>query len=181
MGKIIPFRSLDESCENCWYYMIPKEPKKKVEKEECHKDCQHEHQHESPKEDDLPLHNYCKHPDRMKEGCVSRLNIKQQGLHQEPGDWCPKYTSDDSPIMKMLQFLGEMKFTLLNMRFANRGAGGGNLDGASEAYRELVDQFYLGNKKIMTINQYKAAKRDPKYFSTYIDETFDLYKKMSRE
>lgn len=181
MGKVLAFRGHEESCANCWYYMIPREPKKKVKKEECHKECQHDCQQESPKEKDLPAHNYCRHPDRVKDGCLSREFIVQQGLHREPGEWCPKYASLDSPVMKMLQSLADMKFALFNIRFAQKDAQDGKTDAPAQEYQELLEQFFLKNKKIMTINQYKAARRDPKYFAAYIDELFGVYKKKSKE
>ncbi len=49
-----------------------------------------------------------------------------------------------------------------------------------EEYRELVDQLYRENKKLMTINQYKAAKRDPQYFASLIDELAGYYAQKSK-
>jgi hypothetical protein len=80
--------------------------------------------------------------------------------------------------MKKLQFISAVKFLLLCMQHRLRSS----LDGIEKAYeyRELVDQFYMENKKLMTINQYKAAKRDSGYFVTLIEETIHYYKKMSK-
>ncbi len=50
----------------------------------------------------------------------------------------------------------------------------------ADEYRELVDQFYQENRNLMTINQYKAAKRDPVYFASLIEETTEYYKQQSK-
>jgi hypothetical protein len=49
-----------------------------------------------------------------------------------------------------------------------------------EEYRELVDKFYQENRKLMTINQYKATKRDAGYFAALIEETIGYYKQESK-
>jgi hypothetical protein len=50
----------------------------------------------------------------------------------------------------------------------------------ADEYRELLDQFYMENKKLMTINQYKAARRDQKHFVALIEEVLEYYKKESK-
>jgi thiamine biosynthesis lipoprotein ApbE len=50
----------------------------------------------------------------------------------------------------------------------------------AEEYVELVDQFYQENRKLMTINQYKAAKRDPRYFVSLVEEITEYYKQKSK-
>lgn len=50
----------------------------------------------------------------------------------------------------------------------------------AEEYVELVDQFYQENRKLMTINQYKAAKRDPRYFVSLIEEMSEYYTQKSK-
>ncbi len=50
----------------------------------------------------------------------------------------------------------------------------------AEEYVELVDQFYQENRKLMTINQYKAAKRDPRYFVSLIEEITEYYTHKSK-
>jgi thiamine biosynthesis lipoprotein ApbE len=84
----------------------------------------------------------------------------------------------DSPAMKKLQFISGIKFMLLCMqqslkRYADE------IEQAEE-YVELVDQFYQENRKLMTINQYKAAKRDSRYFVSLIEEMSEYYKQKSK-
>ena len=50
----------------------------------------------------------------------------------------------------------------------------------ADEYRELVDQFYMEYRKLMTINQYKAAKRDQKHFVALIEEALECFRKESK-
>ncbi len=96
----------------------------------------------------------------------------------DPGNWCPKYVSEDSPAMKKLQFASGIKFVLLCMQ--QRLKNHAEPIEKTDEYRELVDQFYMEYRKFMTINQYKAAKRDTKHFATLIEEVLKYYKKESK-
>jgi hypothetical protein len=160
MGKVLSFRRPEESCANCWYYIVPRE---------------------SSGEHDQSSGNYCGHPDRVTNCIVSHLMIEKLGLHRDSGQWCPKYISINSPVMKKLQSLAGIRFILFNLRRGLGNLPAGEVDTASDEYRDLVDQFYLEHKKITTINQYKAARRDPEYFVTLIDEAFVYYKRKSIE
>jgi hypothetical protein len=157
MGKVLAFRGADENCANCWYYT---------------------HHRNDQKGKVASSTGYCRHPDRTKDFFPSHPVIERLGLHCEPGQWCPKYVHVDSSAMKKLQFISGIKFVLSCMRQSMKTYDSG-IEKADE-YRELVDQFYLENKKLMTINQYKAAKRDPVYFAALIDETTQYYKLKSR-
>jgi len=159
MGKVLVFRRPDESCANCWYYIVPRESRRELDK---------------------PAGNYCGHPDRVKDGHLDRMMIKKLKLCRDEGQWCPKYVNIDSPVMKKLQSVAGIRFALFNLQRIPGSLSAGKVNTASDEYRELLDHFYLENKKIMTINQYKAAKRDPDYFITLIDEAFEYYKKKSR-
>jgi hypothetical protein len=160
MVKVLVFRRPDESCASCWYYIIPRG---------SHWDL------------DQPSGNYCGHPDRVKDCHLNRMTIRNLNLYRDSGQWCPKYINIDSPVMKKLQSIAGIRFILFNMQRVPGNPSVGKADNDSDEYRELLDRFYLENKKIMTINQYKAAKRDPDYFITMIDEAFEYYKRKSRE
>jgi len=80
--------------------------------------------------------------------------------------------------MKKLQFVSGIKFALLCMQ--QRLKIHAEPIEKAEEYRELVDQFYVEYKKLMTINQYKAAKRDQGYFVSLIEESIEYYKKESK-
>jgi len=159
MTKVLAFRRPEESCGTCWYYIG---------------------QRESHWELDQPRGSYCGHPDRVKDCFLDRLLIEKMGLHRESHEWCPKYVAKDSSIMKKLQFVAGIRFALFNLQRGSVGLPLGQGAAASDDYRELVDQFYLENKKIVTINQYKAAKRNPEYFISLIDEAFEYYQRKSR-
>jgi hypothetical protein len=159
MGKVLVFRKPDESCANCWYYIVPRE---------------------SHWEPDKPAGNYCGHPDRVKDCHLNRVIIEKMGLRRDSGQWCPKYINIDSPVMKKLQSVAGIRFALFNLQRIPGSLPVEKVNTDSDEYRELLDHFYLENKKIMTINQYKAAKRNPDYFITLIDEAFEYYKKKSR-
>jgi hypothetical protein len=157
MGKVLAFRGRGENCTNCWYY--------------------------SSRRNDY-LGNidssigYCRHPVHTQYAAPTPLLITQLGLNCNPDKWCPKYVHVDSPAMKKLQFISGIKFMFLCMqqslkRYADE------IEQAEE-YVELVDQFYQENRKLMTINQYKAAKRDPRYFVSLIDEMSEYYKQKSK-
>jgi hypothetical protein len=157
MGKVLAFRGPEEKCANCWYY--------------------------TPHSSDLKEHTvsfagYCRHPDRMKASCPDHPVVERLGLHCDSGQWCPKYVNVDSPAMKKLQFVSGIKFILLCMkqRLKNDTA---EME-KDEEYRELVDKFYQENRKLMTINQYKATKRDAGYFAALIEETIGYYKHESK-
>lgn len=157
MGKVLAFRGSEENCTNCWYY--------------------------APHRNDYTgragsLTGYCRHPDRTKDSYPTRLLIEQLGLHCNHGQWCPKYVHVDSPAMKKLQFVSGIKFVLLCMQQRLKSYAYG-IENAEE-YRELVDQFYQENRKLITINQYKAAKRDPRYFDSLIKEITEYYKHKSK-
>ena len=157
MGKVLAFRGRGENCTNCWYY--------------------------TPHRDDYSGNavssiGYCRHPVRTKDTTPSPLLIKQLGLNCNHGKWCPKYVHVDSPAMKKLQFVSGIKFVLLCMQQRLKRYAA-EIENAEE-YRELVDQFYQENRKLMTINQYKATKRDPKYFASLIDEITEYYKQKSK-
>lgn len=158
MGKVLAFRGADESCANCWYYTP--------------------HRNEG-REKTASFSGYCRHPDRTKDLCPGNPVIERLGLHCESGRWCPKYVHVDSPAMKALQFISGIKFVLLCIQKSVKTHDTGTEK--ADEYRELVDQFYLANKKLITINQYKRAKRDWTYFASLIDETLQYYKKKSRE
>jgi len=80
--------------------------------------------------------------------------------------------------MKKLQFASGIKFVLLCMQQRLKSHGT-DVEKTNE-YNELVDQFYQENKKLITINQYKAAKRDPGYFAFLMEEITAYYKKKSK-
>jgi hypothetical protein len=79
--------------------------------------------------------------------------------------------------MKALQFISGIKFVLLCMQKIVTTHDTGTAK--AYEYREFVNQFYLANKKLMTINQYKRTKRDHVYFPALLDETFQYYKQKS--
>ncbi len=157
MGKVLAFRRPEENCTNCWYY-APHHPDYKG----------------------IPVSStgYCRHPLRTKNAYPSRLLIKLLGLHCNPGQWCPKYVNVASPAMKKLQFVSGIKFLLSCMQ--QRMKSSAAVIEKADEYRELVDQFYQENRNLMTINQYKAAKRDPVYFAALIEETTEYYKQQSK-
>ncbi len=157
MGKVLAFRRPEERCANCWYY------------------TPHDNDH---KGHSVSFAGYCRHPDRAKAACPDHPVIERLGLHCDSAHWCPKYVNVDSPAMKKLQFVSGIKFVLLCMRQRLKShAAGIEKD---DEYRELVDQFYQENRKLMTINQYKATKRDAGYFATLIEETIEYYKQESK-
>jgi hypothetical protein len=80
--------------------------------------------------------------------------------------------------MKKLQFVSGIKFALLCMQ--QRLKSHAEPIEKADEYRELVDQLYIEYKKLMTINQYKAAKRDQKHFVALIEEALEYYKKESK-
>lgn len=160
MAKVLAFRRADESCANCWYYFTPRGDNWNF---------------------DQPSGNYCGHPDRVKDCHLSRMTIRKLDLYRDSGQWCPKYVNVDSPVMKKLQSIADIRFVLFNLQRVPGSLSVGRADAESDEYRELLDRFYLDNRRIMTINQYKAAKRDPDYFITVIDEAFEYYKRKSRE
>jgi hypothetical protein len=157
MAKILAFRRPEENCTNCWYHSPPRG---------------------NHKDQAVPPVGYCRHPDRAKNSDPAHPARKELLLPCDPGNWCPKYVSADSSVMKKLQFVSEIKFVLMCMRQRLKS----NADPVEKAdeYRELVDQFYMEYKKQMTINQYKAAKRDEKHFVALIEEAFEYYKKESK-
>jgi hypothetical protein len=157
MGKVLAFRGADENCANCWYYTPHRN---------------------DPTGQAASSTGYCRHPDRAINSCLCHPVIERLGLHCMPDQWCPKYVHVDSTAMKTLQFISGIKFVLLCMQ---RRVKTYNTEAEkTDEYRELVDQFYLANKKLMTINQYKRAKRDHAYFTALLDETFQYYKQKSR-
>jgi hypothetical protein len=160
MGKVLAFRRTEETCENCWYYIVRRE---------------------SHRESDQPQGNYCGHPDRVKGCYLYRLRIGRLGLQRDSGQWCPKYVHMDSTVMKKLQVVANIRFALFDLQRGSGSSPSGKADTASLEYRELVDQFYQENRKIMTINQYKAARRKSEYFVDLIDEAFEYYKRKSKE
>jgi hypothetical protein len=158
MGKVLAFRGPEENCTNCWY----RSPHRRDYKD----------QSVSPA-------GYCRHPDRVKKSDLARAVTKQLRLPCDPGQWCPKYVNEDSPAMKKLQFLSGIKFVLLCMQ--QRLKSHAERVEKADEYRELVDQFYMEYRKLMTINQYKAAKRDQKHFVALIEEVIEYYKKESKK
>lgn len=158
MGKVLAFRKPEESCANCWFFTS------QTSAYIGHAD---------------PQPGYCRQPDRIKDSSPIHPLIERLGLHCDPGRWCPKYVHADSPAMKKLQFVSGIKFVLLclQQRLKSNTAGIEKTD----EYGELVDKFYLENKKLVTINQYKAMKRDMGYFVHIIEETIKFYKQKSRE
>jgi hypothetical protein len=121
---------------------------------------------------------YCRHPVRTKDAAPTPLVITQLGLNCSPNKWCPKYVHVNSPAMQKLQFVSGIKFVFLCMQQRlDRYAA--EIEKAEE-YVELVDQFYQENRKLMTINQYKAAKRDPRYFVSLIEEITEYYTQKSK-
>lgn len=157
MAKVLAFRRPEENCTNCWY---------------------HSPQRSDDRDRSVLPGGYCRHPDRAKDSDQGRSSRRGLCVSCDPGNWCPKYVNVDSPAMKKLQFVSGIKFVLLCMqqRLKNHAEP---IEKAVE-YRELVDQFYLEYKKLMTINQYKAAKRDQRHFVTLIEEAFEYYRKESR-
>ncbi|HVO67206.1 MAG TPA: hypothetical protein VMT12_12035 [Syntrophales bacterium] len=156
MGKVLAFRRPEERCANCWFYAA------------------HSNNY---KAQTTSLTGYCRHPDRTKVAFQDNPVIERLGLHCDPEQWCPKYVNVDSPAMKKLQFVSGIKFVLLCMQRLKSYAAGIEKD---EEYGELVNQFYHENRKLMTINQYKATKRDAKYFAALIEETIGYYKQESK-
>ena len=158
MGKVLAFRRPEENCANCWYYT-------------SHASANTGH--------DASPNGFCRHPDRTKDDASIHQMIEQLGVHCDPDQWCPKYVHIDSPAMKKLQFVSGIKFALLCMqqRLNSYTAGIEN----SDEYKELVEQFYQGNRKLMTINQFKGAKRSSGYFVDLIEETMKYYWQKSRE
>jgi len=157
MSKVLAFRRPEENCANCWYF--------------------------TPHNSDYIGHavsstGYCRHPDRTKASYPDHPVIGRLGLHCDPGKWCPKYVNVDSPAMKKLQFISGIKFVLLSMQQRPKSYTAGIEK--DDEYMELVDQFYQENKKLMTINQYKASKRDVRYFAALIEETIGHYKQESK-
>jgi len=114
----------------------------------------------------------------VKESDPAHPARKQLLLPCDPGNWCPKYVNEDSPAMKKLQFVSGIKFVLLCMQ--QRLKSHAEPVEKADEYRDLVDQFYIEYKKLMTINQYKAAKRDQKYFVALIEEALQYYKKEAK-
>ncbi|HBH87305.1 MAG TPA: hypothetical protein DDY17_06875 [Syntrophaceae bacterium] len=157
MGKVLTFRGAGENCTNCWYY------------------TPHRNDHSGHAGSSI---GYCRHPARINDTTLTPMLIKQLGLTCNPGKWCPKYVHVDSPAMKKLQFISGIKFVLLCMQQRLKGHAA-NIEKVEE-YRELVDQLYRENKKLMTINQYKAAKRDPQYFASLIEELAGYYAQKSK-
>ena len=158
MGEVLAFRRPEENCTNCWYYT-------------SHRNgyyIRHPAFHAGN----------CRHPDRTKDFYPGHPLVERVGLHCDPGQWCPKYVNIDSPAMKKLQFVSGIKFVLLCMQQRPKSHST-DVEKTNE-YSELVDQFYQENKKRMTINQYKAAKRDPGYFSFLMEEITAYYKKKSK-
>ena len=84
----------------------------------------------------------------------------------------------DSPAMKKMQFVSGIKFVLLCMQ--QRLKSHAEPMEKSAEYSDLVDQFYMEYRKLMTINQYKAAKRDQRHFAALIEEAIEHYRKESR-
>ena len=158
MGKVIAFRRPEENCANCWYYT-------------SHANAYTGH--------DSSPNGFCRHPDRTKDGSPVHPLIERLGVHCNPDQWCPKYIHIDSPAMKKLQAVSGIKFALLCMQQSLKSYTGG-IENTDE-YRELVDQFFMENKKLMTINQFKAAKRASGYFVELIDEAMKYYRRKSRE
>ena len=158
MGKVLAFRRPEERCANCWYY------------------TPHNNNY---KEHAASFAGYCRHPDRAKAVCPDHPVIERLGLHCKPGHWCPKYVNIHSPEMKKLQFISGIKFVLFNMqKLPKSGASGIE---KSDEYKELVDQFYMENKKLMTVGQYKAAKRNIEYFASMIEEAAQYYKQKTKK
>lgn len=160
MGKVLAFRKPEEICGTCWYYIISRESKGE----------------ESP-----PSGGYCRHPDRMKQFHLNLLPIEKIGMHRLFGQWCPKFIHINSPVMKKLQSVSGIKFALCILRRSPVEHNAVRADTSSDEYRELLNLFYEEHKKIMTINQYKAAKRDVEHFINLIDDAFKYYKKKIRE
>ena len=156
MGKVLAFRRPEEKCANCWYYTP---------------------HNNNNKAHTTSFTGYCRHPDRTKAVCPDHPVIERLGLHCNSGKWCSKYVNVDSPAMKKLQFMSGIKFVFLGMQKRLKGYTSIEKD---DEYRELVDQFYQENRKLMTINQYKATKRDAKYFAALIEETIGYYKQESK-
>jgi len=157
MAKVLAFRKPEENCANCWYYS----PKRQ------------EREDRSVEPD-----GYCRHPDRV-EACEEAFpSRKGLSLPCDPGNWCPKYVNMDSQAMKKMQFVSGIKFVLLCMQ--QRLKSHAEPIEKADEYGELVDQFYVEYKKRMTINQYKAAKRDQRYFATLIEEASQFYRRESR-
>lgn len=157
MGKVLSFRGPEEKCANCWYYTSQRKDEK---------GCA------------VSSVGYCRHPDRIKGSPLSHPVIERLGLHCNPAQWCPKYVNVDSPEMKKLQFISGIRFVLFNMQQLPKTYSSGVEK--SDEYRELVDQFYGENRKLMTISQYKAAKRDVGYFAALVEETAKYYKQKSK-
>jgi hypothetical protein len=157
MGKVLAFKGAGENCTNCWYYAS--------------------HCSDDPARDFSSI-GYCRHPARTNDASLNPLSIKRLGLNCNPGKWCPKYVHVDSPAMKKLQFISGVKFVFLCMQQRLKSYAVG-IEHAEE-YRELVDQFYRENRKLMTINQYKAAIRDPQYFTSLIEELSRYYTQKSK-
>ena len=157
MAKVIAFRRSGENCTNCWY---------------------HSPHRRNYKDQSVSPLGYCRHPDRAKNSDSAYSVGKQLRLPCDPGNWCAKYVNADSPAMKKLQFVSGIKFVLLCMqqRLKNHADP---IEKADE-YRELVDQFYMEYRKLMTINQYKAAKRDQKHFVALIEEALECFRKESK-
>ena len=157
MGKVLAFRGRGENCTNCWYYSP--------------------HRNDYSGNTDSSI-GYCRHPVRTKDAAPTPLLITQLGLNCNPDKWCPKYVHVNSPAMKKLQFVSGIKFVFLCMQQRLKRYAA-EIEKAEE-YVELVDQFYQENRKLMTINQYKAAKRDPRYFVSLIEEITEYYTQKSK-
>ena len=156
MGKVLAFRRPEEKCANCWYYA---------------------HHNNNVKGYTASITGYCRQPDRAKAAYPDHPVIEQFGLSCDPEQWCPKYVNVNSHAMKKLQFLSGIKFVFLSMKQRLKGSNSIEKD---DEYKELVDQFYRENRNLMTIGQYKATKRDAKYFASLIEETIGYYKKESK-
>ena len=157
MAKVLAFRRPEDNCTNCWY---------------------HSPHRSAYRDQSVSPIGYCRHPDRAKNSDPSHPARKQLRLPCDPGNWCPKYVNEDSPAMKKLQFVSGIKFVLLCMQ--QRLKSHAEPIEKADEYRELLDQFYMEYKKLMTINQYKAAKRDQKHFVALIEEVLEYYRKESK-
>ena len=157
MAKVLSFRKPEENCVNCWYYSPER--------------SEHEETSVSPV-------GCCRHPDRVKARGQDSHPGEGLSLPCDPGSWCPKYVNVDSPAMKKMQFVSGIKFVLLCMQ--QRLKSHAEPMEKADEYGELVDQFYMEYKKRMTINQYKAAKRDQRHFAALIEEAVKYYRQESR-
>jgi hypothetical protein len=158
MGKVLTFRKPEENCANCWYYT-------------SHANAYKGH--------DGSPNGLCRHPDRTKDNPPIHPLIERLGVHCDSDQWCPKYVHIDSLAMKKLQSVSDIKFALLCMQQRMKSYTTGIEE--SDEYKELVERFYQENKKLMTINQFKATRRSSVYFVELIDEVIKYYRQQSRE